>query len=305
MTKQRLFLFAGYDKDGIIDDTLVWYLNALSKLGDIVLVMDCDVADTTKLKDIKNLLHFEVARHGEYDFGSYKRAYMWAHDNKILDQYEWVYLVNDSVYGPLFDLEPELKELESRGVDLTGMVDFSDYYTPAHIQSWFVGMSNKVATSDMIYNFMQSIRHRNNKSEIICKYEVGLSRTILQNGFKMSALFSQNGYHYHSVYDTPKIVLENFVPFVKKQGLCNIGGNVYLLPYTTDEFNEMVFAHAKRVGLKYPTQDVVKPNSKIFRLTFLSIPFCTIYKEYTRRNDCYRIYLFDKIRIMKIIRKKW
>lgn len=30
---KRLFLFAGYDKDNIIDDTLVWYLNELSKLG--------------------------------------------------------------------------------------------------------------------------------------------------------------------------------------------------------------------------------------------------------------------------------
>lgn len=304
MAKQRLFLFAGYDKDGVIDDTLLWYLDALSKLGDIVLVMDCDVVDTSKLNDIKNLLHFQIARHGEYDFGSYKRAYMWAHDNKILDQYEWVYLVNDSVYGPLFDLEPELKELESRGVDLTGMIDYSDNYTPKHIQSWFVGMSNRVANSDMIYEFMQSIRQRGKKSEIICKYEVGLSRTILQNGFKMSALFSQNGYHYHSVYDTPKIVLENFVPFVKKQGLCNIGGNVYLLPYTTDQFNDMIFAHAKRTGLKYPDKDVVRTNLKIFRLTILSIPMCTIYREMAHHGIVYRIYLFDKIKIMKIMRKK-
>ena len=28
---KRLFLFAGYDKDNIVDDTVIYYLNALSK----------------------------------------------------------------------------------------------------------------------------------------------------------------------------------------------------------------------------------------------------------------------------------
>ena len=153
---KRLFLFAGYDKDGIIDDTLVYYLTELSKLGDIVLVMDCDVNDTTKLSGIKNILHTELARHNEYDFGSYKRGYIWAHDKKILDKYDWVYLVNDSVYGPLFDLEPVLCDLESRGVDLIGMTDFTDSKTAIHVQSWFVGISKKLITKQFVKDFIGS-----------------------------------------------------------------------------------------------------------------------------------------------------
>ena len=45
MNKKRLFLFAGYDKDGIIDDALVHYVSAVSKFGDIVLCMDPDTPD--------------------------------------------------------------------------------------------------------------------------------------------------------------------------------------------------------------------------------------------------------------------
>ena len=55
MTK-RLFLFAGYDKDGIVDDTLIYYLSELSKLGDIVFVMDNDASET-ELNKIKQI-HF-------------------------------------------------------------------------------------------------------------------------------------------------------------------------------------------------------------------------------------------------------
>lgn len=304
MKNKRLFLFAGYDKDGIIDDTLVYYLDALSKLGDIVLVMDCEVKDVSKLKNIKNLLHFETLHHGEYDFGSYKRGFMWAFEKKILNKYDWLYLVNDSVYGPLFDVEPCLKELESRKADLIGLVDFFDKYTPKHVQSWFVGMSKKIATSSILYDFMQSIKQRKNKSEIVCKYEVGLSRMLLQNGFKMSTLFTQDGHDNHPVYDTPKTILENFIPFVKKQGLKNIGGNVYLLPYTTDYFNDIVFAHAERTGLDYPKKDIEQQKNRIYRLTFLSIPICTIYQEEFFYSKFFRVYLFDKIKIIKINRKK-
>ena len=304
MNAKRLFLFAGYDRDGILDDTLIHYLNALSKLGDIILVMDCDVNDTSPLKGIKNLLYFETVRHNEYDFGSYKRGYMWARNQKILGNYDWVYLVNDSVYGPLFDMEPCLKKLESQHADLTGMVDFFDACTPKHVQSWFIGLSKKIAPSKMIYDFMQDIKKRHNKLEIICKYEVGLSRLILQNGFEMFVLFHQYGNNGHPVYDNPKLVLENFIPFIKKQGLKNIGGNVLLLPYTSDDFNEKIFAHAKRTNLQHPTKDIMDKNDKIYRLTFLSIPLCTIYKEEALWHECFRVYIFDKIKIIKIIRRK-
>ena len=40
MSVKRLFLFAAYDKEGIIDDTLLHYLRCLSDYGDVAFVMD-------------------------------------------------------------------------------------------------------------------------------------------------------------------------------------------------------------------------------------------------------------------------
>ena len=82
MTK-RLFLFAGYDRDGIIDDAMIMYVRALSKMGDVIVCMDskCKNSETAKLKPF--VLHAMALRHGEYDFGSYKRAYTFARDKKI------------------------------------------------------------------------------------------------------------------------------------------------------------------------------------------------------------------------------
>ena len=73
--RKRLFLFAGYDKDGIVDESLLMYVSAVSKFGDVILCMDSD-CPSKELKKLKNItLHTISTRHREYDFGSYKRAY--------------------------------------------------------------------------------------------------------------------------------------------------------------------------------------------------------------------------------------
>ena len=72
---KRLFLFAGYDKNGIIDDALLMYVSALNKLSDVIVCMDSDCTND-ELQKLQNItIHAMAARHGEYDFGSYKRAY--------------------------------------------------------------------------------------------------------------------------------------------------------------------------------------------------------------------------------------
>ncbi len=203
---KRLFLFAGYDKDGIIDDTLVYYLTELSKLGDIVLVMDCDVADATKLSGIKNILHTELVRHNEYDFGSYKRGYIWAHDNKILDKYDWVYLVNDSVY--LLDTPKRILEyMEQTPYKMIGVSE--NCLWKDHIQSWFMGFAPEIFKSDWFNNFLTHVRTED-KENLVLHYEVGLSKLVLDHGF------SFKGYTSYLLNDRSYYGIEQYVPFLKK-----------------------------------------------------------------------------------------
>ena len=57
MTK-RLFLFASYDKNNVIDDTVVHYIKHLSTLGDVIFVMDnyTPPSELKKITDIDNVL---------------------------------------------------------------------------------------------------------------------------------------------------------------------------------------------------------------------------------------------------------
>lgn len=304
MTK-RLFLFAGYDKDCIIDETLLHYLRALSELGDIVFVMDSDTPESemAKVRSIKNVLHASAVRHNEYDFGSYKRAYQWAANNKILDKYDWVYLVNDSVYGPLFELSGILSDLESRGVDLTGMIDFTNRPTPTQVQSWFVGLSRSVANEPFLAKFMAKIRHESEKQLIVLKYEVGLSQVILNHGYKMSTYVSgENGDVCHSIYEEPIKMLKAGIPFLKKTALEALNGLQYLYPYTTDEVVDNIYKHAVRNKIPMLMLQMRAKYEKCFRLTMFGLPLFSIWRQHAKysKTTSYKLFILDKIPVFKV-----
>ena len=266
---KRLFLFAAYNKGKEISQTLIDYLNFVSKLGDIVLCFDCDVSksELTKLKDIPNILYISNVRHGEYDFGSYKRAYKWAEDKKLLSKYDYTYLVNDSVYCLRLP-EYMLNKLESTKDDLIGMLKYADCQTPEHIQSWFMGISKKVATAKFMSEFMHGITKQDTKINIILRYEIMFSRVIINHGFNMSALVP-NAHDTTIVYKNPYAVLNDGVPFVKKKSIQYIGDINRLVLYSeNDEIAENIKKDVEANGIK------IKPSryTRFYLLSVFGIP---------------------------------
>ena len=212
MSNKRLFLFAGYNKSGLVDDALVYYINALSKFGDIVLVMDSDCNDLELKKVQKYCVYASATRHGEYDFGSYKRAYIWAQKNLNLSDYDFLYLANDSVYGPLYDLPPYFQEMESCNCDAFGIVKNPHREHP-HIQSWFVGLRKKVFFTTWFDTFMNDITKLPSKGAITRQYEQGLSKQISAHGHKWCCLYTVTG---RGVYNKIQKLYLSGMPFMKK-----------------------------------------------------------------------------------------
>lgn len=211
MTK-RLFLFAGYNKDGIIDDALVFYIRALSALGDVILCMDSDCAPNELDKVKQYTISRMGTRHGEYDFGSYKRAYEYAKQHNILSEYDFVYMVNDSVYGPLHDLGSILQTMESYNVDATGMTE-SVHTNYTHIQSWFIGMKKSVFLSDWFDKFIMGVKHVSNKIQVTIQYENKFTELLIAHKNSWRCRFQCPG---RSIYNSPRKLFLSGCPFIKK-----------------------------------------------------------------------------------------
>lgn len=96
---KRTAVFAHYDKNNLIQDYVVYYLSELKKCAEkIIFVSDSDVLPV-ELKKIEDIVeHSIIGRHGEYDFGSYKRGFLYAKENNLLTTCEELILANDSCY---------------------------------------------------------------------------------------------------------------------------------------------------------------------------------------------------------------
>lgn len=244
----RLFLFAGYDKNCIIDDALIYYVRTLSQYGDVILCMDsnCDDDETKKINQytIKTI----ATRHGEYDFGSYKRAFQYARDNDLLKNYGIVYMVNDSVFGPMFDINNTIKDIEQLPTDAAGIV-ISKHKTHTFMESWFVRLNKKIFMSDWFDTFMSNITKEEDKYIITVKYEHGLTNLIRNHGCSCSGIYNFYG---RFTYNNPKSLFKHGCPFVKKASFIRHNGACgqqikYIFNHSNSDALKSVMTTATRV----------------------------------------------------------
>ena len=219
-TYKRLFLFAAYDKDGIIDDALLYYLRNLSMYGDIIFCMD-NKFDKRQIKKLKmHPLSVFITRHKEYDFGSYKRAFKYAKQKDLLQNYEFVYLVNDSVFGPMVSLSKLIHKMERIPKDAVGIIE-SKHRTHSFMESWFVRLNKKVFLSPWFDEFISSVKKESDKSIITIKYEHGLSNLIKDHGCSWACIYTVHG---RKTYNNPKSLFKQGSPFIKKASFTRHNG---------------------------------------------------------------------------------
>lgn len=297
-TARRLFIFASYDKNSIIDDYVVYYVRALTQIGDVIFYMDNDTTDTelNRIREISpNILFVGANRHNEYDFGSYKRGYIYANENNILKNYDWIYFVNDSVFGPFKPLEPILSELESRGTGAIGMFQYADKNNPTHLQSWFVGIRGDIAKSDYINKFMLNIEHMKRVDDVISRYELGLSKLLKSNGCEISALQSSD--KCNEPYLKPIKTLENGIPFLKRKQ------NALAMVQKIDALYKFIPSDLIKIIRKYTITNKLCFNryESVFSLRLFALPIIKISKSnYLRYFRKFKIILFGWIPILSI-----
>src|SRR5574344_622049 len=152
---RRITVFAHYDKDNIIDDYVIYYLKFLKEISDkIIFVSACNLSDNEreKIKEFTDLIIAE--KHNEYDFGSYKRGYLYIKDKNF--DFEELIFANDSCYGPVFSLNKIFTEMESKICDFWSMTEnqFGINYKSRHLQTYFIVFKINVFNCNIFYIFI-------------------------------------------------------------------------------------------------------------------------------------------------------
>ena len=215
---KRLFLFAFYDPQGVVGETVLRYLEALHALGDIILAGDCALPPGEEDKLAPLVVSYTVSRHGEYDFGSYKRAFRQAD----LSGYDVVYLVNDSVVGPLCPLEPYLQRMEALGTDAFGLV-LHPSRKERHLQSWFIGLKPSVFQAPWFAEFLGGVEAVGRKEVVCIRFENGLARLLEAHSASYAGLWELPG---KTIYNAVGRLIRQGFPFLKRSAFTRHGGSL-------------------------------------------------------------------------------
>lgn len=209
---RRICLFAGYDPDGLVDPYVVDYVRELAEHADVYYLADCPIPQLELAKLAPYTKAVWAERHGHYDFGSYARLIEKIGWSEI-ERYDELLLVNDSCYllRPLDDVFSRmsaracdwwglqatkgLRETRSRPtnqfrepIDLavvrSSLVDSfeQDYTYDFLIGSYFLAFRRPVFQDGEFRRYVTSVTTHERKRDIVKKYEVGLTRWLIQHG---------------------------------------------------------------------------------------------------------------------------
>ena len=181
---RTLAIFAMYNPDGRVRESTWLYLEGLRLVVDDLIVCSDSSVHADDVKRLQTIASCGVfAHHGEYDFGSYSRAFRIARESGRLQTCQQLILANDSCIGPLFPLSLMMDCMSGRKCDFWGQTSFSFHGRP-HVQSYFMVFSRKIIESGAIDDFFASMPVCRSRAEVISSCEIALTEFLVKRGFK-------------------------------------------------------------------------------------------------------------------------
>lgn len=257
--KRRIAFFAHFDPDGIVDEYVIRYLASLLDAGleAVYFATDSDLCRGELEKLPRKVVAVNGTRHGEYDFGSWKRClarFISSEGRGGIGGVDELVLCNDSCYGPLFPLNSMFCTMASRPCDYWGVarVEYDGGYYP----SFFFVVRNPVMQDAAFLGFLQSVGPFSGKREYCLRYEVGLNRLLERLGYRGACYLERYAHLCHSSFLAlcPEVVREG-MPFIRCMtarvnpgGIAHLGSRIKEICGHCGYPDELIVSHLRRVA---------------------------------------------------------
>ena len=242
---ERILLYVHFNKYKRVSNHVFYQLEQLKPLfSKILFISNSHIEEATKKKlhdefGISNVL--ERDNQG-YDFAAWRDG-MSAVGFEELKNYDSLTLMNDTCFGPLWNLEPIYKRFEADAqVDFWGMTNFrKTKYFEEHLQSYFVTFKQQILRAISFQEFWTKVKDFTDVQDVIDHYETKFTQYFTEAGFTYQALFDTrleevaDLIHPDFTYYKPFTVLEKKVPFLKVKA---ISGNPFSARYLLEEIKE-------------------------------------------------------------------
>lgn len=221
---KRLLLYVHYNKYDELSGHVLYQLEQLRPLFSKLIVISNSQLTESATLTLKELGIDEVIQRENlgFDFAAWRDGMAHVGFEHLTD-FDSVTLMNDTCFGPLWDITDIVEEFEKRpNVDFWGMTNFrKTKYFDEHLQSYFMFFKKHVVASEAFQKFWTSIKTFTDVQDVIDNYETRVTSVLLEVGYRYDAVFNTIAeeagdlIHPDFSYYRPISTLEHKVPFIK------------------------------------------------------------------------------------------
>lgn len=245
---KRLLLYVHFNKYNRVSSHVYYQLTKIRPLfSKVVFISNSSIneQDYHKIVELRLMDQFIQRENIGFDFAAWRDG-MTAVGFEELATYDSVTIMNDTCFGPLWDIKDYYLEYESDdSVDFWGLTNNratpKSRYTQGfreHIQSYFITFKKSVIVSPEFKNFWENVKNYTNVQDVIDNYETQVTTKFLDAGFKYKVIFNtvnedaSHMLHADFSFYHPTAILSHRVPFIKVKAIDN---NQHITPYLLDE----------------------------------------------------------------------
>lgn len=221
---KRLLLYVHYNKYDELSGHVLYQLEQLRPLFSKLIVISNSQLTESATLTLKELGIAEVIQRENlgFDFAAWRDGMTHVGFERLAD-FDSVTLMNDTCFGPLWDMSDLIEDFEQRqSVDFWGMTNFrKTKYFEEHLQSYFISFKNHVVASEVFQKFWTSIKTFTDVQDVIDNYETRVTSVLTEAGYRYDAVFNtieseaEDLIHPDFSYYRPISTLEHKVPFIK------------------------------------------------------------------------------------------
>lgn len=266
---KRLLIYVHFNKYNHISRHVFYQIEHMRPLFEKLVFISnskLSLSEVEKLREKKLIDEFIQRENTGYDFGAW-------HDGMALvgfdelKEYDSITVMNDTCFGPLWDMEPIYQKYESDSeVDFWGMTNHQEVkqrnlFINEHLQSYFISFKNRLIQSTVFQKFWQSVENYIDVQKVIDNYETQYTKKFVDAGFKYQTILNtiplkDDFFHSNFTIHYPHVLLENHVPFIK---IKTFDLTQHLAPYllkaieqVSDYPIEFILSHMSDMSLPTP-----------------------------------------------------
>lgn len=239
---KRLTLFFMYDKDGIIDDYVVYLLKQMKKVStDIKVICNGKLCEDgrEKLKLVVPQEDIIVRENKGYDVWAYKTGIDFYGWDRICE-YDEIIMMNFTIMGPVYPIEEMFDKMNGEDIDFWGISKFTGYeegdpfgtisygYIPEHIQSHFIAVRKSMLQSKDFQKYWNNMPEVHDYREAVGFHEAIFTKQFADLGYKwdvyakLEDAFSRNPV----ICASKELIRDARCPFFKRRSFMQDYGNV-------------------------------------------------------------------------------